>query len=106
MQETSKLYVLGGRQRKSLLKEPKEEWRWYDKALILEVDTVSGEARTCVEYDTPVEARAGINSSVNFHSGALERNILYTCTATEVMAFRLPDFEMVQYISLPCFNDV
>jgi hypothetical protein len=106
MPETSKLYVLGGRQRRSLLSDPKEEWRWYDKALILEVDTESGDARTCVEYDTPAEARAGLNSSVNFHSGALEGTTLFTCTATEVMAFRLPTFEMVQYISLPSFNDV
>lgn len=106
MADATNLYVLGGRQRKSLLKNPNEEWRWYDKALILEVDTASGSARTCVEYNTPPEARAGITSSVNFHSGAVKKNVLYTCTATEVMAFRLPQFEVVHYISLPCFNDV
>jgi hypothetical protein len=106
MEDKTRLYVLGGRQRRPMLKDPKEEWRWYDKALILEVDTASGSARICVEYETPPEARAGLTSSVNFHGGALENNILYTCTATEVMAFRLPEFKMVHYLSLPCFNDV
>jgi hypothetical protein len=97
---------LGGRQRKPLLKDPNEEWRWYDTALVLEVNPESGTVRTCVEYTTPPDARAGPNSSVNFHSGALVDETLYTCTATEVMVFKLPTFQIVHYISLPCFNDL
>jgi len=101
-----RLYVLGGRQRKALLKDPVKEWHWYEAALILEVDTHSGEVQTCVEYDTPPNARAGDKSSVNFHSGTLIGDTLYTCTTTEVVAFKLPRFERVAYISLPCFNDL
>jgi len=102
----AKLYVLGGRQRKPGLQEPKEWWRWYEAALILEVCGDSGEVRTCVEYQTPPEARAGDKASINFHSGAVVGNALYTCTTTEVLVYRLPEFTQIGYISLPCFNDL
>jgi hypothetical protein len=102
----TKLYVLGGRQRRSLLKEPVKEWRWYDTALILEVDTATGAVRTCVEYKTPPEVRAGDNASINFHSGALIGDTLYTCTATEVLIFKVPQLQQIGYFSLPCFNDL
>lgn len=101
-----KLYVLGGTQRKSLLKNPTEEWHWYENALILEVDTDTGQARTRVQYKTPPEARASEKSSINFHAATLRGNALYTCTTTEVLIFRVPEFEQVGYISLPHFNDV
>jgi len=41
-----------------------------------------------------------------FKSGALMGNTLYTCTSTEVLVFRLPNFERIAYISLSCFNDL
>ena len=103
----SKLYVLGGRQRKALLRDPTEEWfNWYECALILEVDTDSGTVRPRVEYLTPPEARASDKSSINFHSGTLVGDVLYTCTTTEVLTYRLPDFKQIGYVSLPCFNDL
>ena len=101
-----RLYIIGGRQRKPLFQDPKKEWRWYDTALVLDVNVASGVVKTCVEYRTPVDARAGQTSSVNFHSGALVGNTLYTCTATEVMVFKLPLFRVIGYFSLPCFNDL
>ena len=102
----AKLYILGGRQRRPGLRETKQEWHWYEAALILEVDTLSGIVRTCVEYETPREARASDKSSINFHCGARLGNRLYTCTTTEVLIFKLPQFERIGYISLPCFNDL
>lgn len=101
----SRLYVLGARQR-DLLFRPEEEWNLYETALILEIDTESGDVRTCVEYHTPSETRAGRHSSSIFKSGTLVGDVLYACTNTEVLAFRLPEFTLVNYISLPCFNDV
>jgi len=101
-----KLYVLGGTQRKSLLKKPIEEWHWYENALILEVDTETAKVKTRVEYRTPPEARASDKFSINFHAPTLHGNTLYTCTTTEVLVFRVPEFEQVGYISLPQFNDV
>jgi len=101
----SRLYVLGGKQRRLVLKR-EEEWNLYESALILEVDTESGEVRTCVEYRTPAEARAHEHSSSVFKSGTLVGDVLYTCTNTEVLVYKLPKFELLNYISLPCFNDV
>lgn len=99
------LYLLGARQRKLLLKE---EWEWnlYEAALILELDTDSGDVRTCVEYKSPPDARANGNSSIVFKSGTLVGDKLYACTSTEVLIFRVPAFQRIGYVSLPCFNDL
>ena len=102
----ARLYVLGGRQRKPGIKEPAAWWQWYEAALILEVDTESGAVRTCVEYQTPLECRAHEKNSTNFHAGAIVNSTLYTCTPTEVLIYRLPDFKQTGYISLPSFNDL
>lgn len=99
------LFVLGGRQKNRTLKGD-EEWTLYEKAVVLEVDLGSGEARTCIEYKTPLEARAQVEASVLFKAGALEGTKLYTCTSTEVIVYDLPHFEPTAYISLPCFNDL
>jgi hypothetical protein len=103
-----KLYVLGGRERRPGISEPtpKDEWYLYEAALILEVDTSSGTVRTCVEYQSPPEARAGRHRAAHFHAGAVVGNTLYTCTSTEVLIYQIPDFKQIGYISLPCFNDV
>ena len=99
------LYVLGARQRDLFLRH-EEEWNLYEAALILQIDTESGVVRTCIEYKTPPEARANENSSCVFKSGTLAGDVLYTCTSTEVLIFKLPDFQQTDYISLPCFNDL
>jgi len=99
------LYILGGRQRKLLLRR-EDEWNLYEAALILRLDTDSGSVETCVEYVTPPQARASANSAVLFKSASLRSGELYVCTSTEVIVFRLSDFEQVGYVSLPCFNDL
>jgi hypothetical protein len=101
----AQLYVLGGKQRKLTLKQ-EEEWNLYESALILKIDTESGAVRVCVEYKTPAAARAQKDSSSIFKSGTLVGDLLYACTNTEVIVFKLPDFQIVSYISLSCFNDV
>jgi hypothetical protein len=101
----ARLYILGGRQRKILLKS-EEEWNLYEAALILRLDTRSGQVETCVEYVTPPQARASATSSVLFKSAFLKSGELYGCTSTEVIIFKPPDFKQVGYISIPCFNDL
>jgi hypothetical protein len=101
----AQLYVLGARQR-NLLFQQEREWNLYEAGLILQLDTESGAVRTCVEYKTPPEARANENSSTVFKSGTLAGDVLYTCTSTEVLIYKLPEFHQLGYISLPCFNDV
>jgi hypothetical protein len=99
------LFVLGGRQRKRVLKLD-EEWTLYEKAVILEVDTGCAQACVRAEYETPANARAEGDSSVLFKAGAVEGNKLYACTSTEVLIYDLPHFSLSNYISLPCFNDL
>jgi hypothetical protein len=99
------LYLLGGRQRNLLVKK-QEEWALHESALILKLDVASGAVRTCVEYTSPTEARPLDYSSHLFKSGTLVGDRLYTCTNTEILVFRVPSFEQLNYISLPCFNDL
>ena len=102
----SSLYILGGRQRKPLMQSPTKEWLWYEAALILEVDIESGQVQTRVEYETPTHSRSGEKSSINFHCGTLVGDLLYTCTMTEVLIYKVPQFERIGYLSLPCFSDL
>ncbi len=99
------LYVLGGKQRSLLVKE-EEEWNLYESALILKLDTVTGSVQTCVEYRSRSDARPHQHSASLFKSGSLAGDRLYACTNTEVLIYRVPDFEPLAYISLPCFNDL
>jgi len=99
------LYATGGRQRGSLFKRD-HEWRLFEKALIIRVDTATGNGEVCVEYDTPAEARLDAGSSVCFKCAAIEGDRFYTCTSTEVLVYQLPSFRLVGYVSLPCFNDL
>jgi hypothetical protein len=101
----SSLYVLGGKQR-SLLVKGDEEWDRYETALILKVDARSGAVRTCVEYKSRSDARPYGHSACLFKSGTLVGDVLYACTNTEILVFRVPEFEQLNYISLPCFNDL
>ncbi len=99
------LYLLGARQRRLAIKH-EEEWNLYESALILELDPESGVLRPCLEYKTPLHARAHQHSSVVFKSGTIAGNVLYASTATEGLIFHLPDFRQIGYISTPALNDV
>jgi hypothetical protein len=101
----ARVYLLGGRQKK-LMMMSEDEWNLYEAALILELNTETGEVKTCLEYKTPEEARSTDKASHVFKAGTLRDNILYTCTSTEVLIFRVPEFERVGYVSLPTFNDL
>lgn len=103
--QMSSLYVLGGKQRNHVLKD-EEEWNQYESALILKLDAVSGAVQTCVEYQSPRHVRAHEQSACLFKSGTLVGDLLYACTSTEVLVFKVPGFDQVNYISLPCFNDL
>jgi len=105
IQNMDRLYALGARQRNPLIKN-QEEWNLYESALILELDPKSGNVRTCVEYKSPPEARAHDDSSMVFKAGTIMGDTLYACTGTEVLIFKLPEFQRIGYVSLPALNDV
>lgn len=99
------VYVLGARQRNRFLKR-EEEWNLYESAVLLHLDAETGRVETCVEYKSPLEARAHDLSSNAFKSAALVDDKLFACTSTEVLIFQVPEFDRVGYISLPSFNDL
>jgi hypothetical protein len=99
-------YVVGGRQRapRSVL-EQEEAWQGYDRGLVLHVEPERGEVSTAFTYESPPAVVAD-DGAVSFQASTLHDGLLYTCTETEVMVYTLPGFERVEYVSLPCFNDV
>ncbi len=101
----SELYVVGGALRSTLFKKL-PEWNSYRKALIVKVKPESGSGEVAVEYVSPAAARPAESPSILFKSGTVDGDKLYVCTATEVLVYHLPDFELLHYISLPIFNDL
>jgi hypothetical protein len=103
----SHLYVAGGQQRTLRpLGAGMQDWYEYQRGLILELDTTNGATRVMVDYVSPPEVCPPNAPAILFKSGTLVDDVLYVSTQTEVMAFRVPTFERILYISLPMFNDV
>jgi hypothetical protein len=98
-----KLYVLGGRQKRRIIKGDDDEHR-FESALIIRLDTETEKSEIVVDYKTPEHARADADSSSLFTSGTLCGGELMVCTYTEVLVYKVPEFQLVTYISLPCFN--
>lgn len=97
--------VTGGRQRPSAIQ--KEEWHRYRQAMVARVEVDSGLVEVGLEYTSPPEACASPeDASIVFKAGTLQGERLYLCTQTEVLVYRLPDFERLHYLSLPFFNDL
>jgi hypothetical protein len=105
MPPRNSFYVVGGRLRSTLFRRL-EEWQACEQALLIELDPASNQSKSKVEYVSPPEVCPRISSAVQFKSATLNGNLLYTCTSTEVLIYELPSFRVVQYLSLPCFNDL
>ncbi|MGB6387036.1 MAG: hypothetical protein WBD25_18850 [Terriglobales bacterium] len=101
----SELYVVGGALRTSLFKQL-PEWNSCKKALILKVSPPAKTSEVLVEYDSPEDACPADSPSILFKSGTVADDKLYVCTPTEVLVYQLPGFELLHYVSLPCFNDL
>jgi hypothetical protein len=101
----SNLYVVGGRLRSSVFRKL-EEWQSCDQAVVIELDTSKNESCPRVEYTSPPEVCPPDLPAILFKSATLKESKLYTCTSTEVLVYELPSFQLVHYISLPCFNDL
>jgi hypothetical protein len=104
--QMKRLYVTGAQQRspRPLLAND-HNWYEYQKGLVLRVDVETGVVETCVEYVSRPDACAP-GDPILFKAGTVEGDRLYVCTQTEVLVYALPEFKLVNYISLPCFNDV
>tara|TARA_R110002072_G_scaffold168861_5_gene322532 strand:- start:745 stop:1740 length:996 start_codon:yes stop_codon:yes gene_type:complete len=97
-------YVVGGRQRKNAFAT--EAWRSYAKGIIGKFDPATGKSEVCVEYVSPPEVCADDEPAILFKAATVVGDRMYVCTETEVIVYRLPEFEQLHYVSLPCFNDV
>src|SRR5690349_7886364 len=94
----SALYVVGGQQRSSRpLFTADGSWYDYKNGLVLRVDLATGRAETCVNFVSRPGAYAE-GDPILFKSGTVENNQLYVCTQTEVLVYRLPEFELVNYL--------
>ncbi|MDX2473232.1 MAG: hypothetical protein QNL91_05940 [Candidatus Krumholzibacteria bacterium] len=101
----SQFYVTGGRQRKGA--KGHEEWFSYAEALIMKVDTDTQKVVPVVSYESPAEHRPSeLRSNIVFKAGTKVKDHLYVCTQTEVLTYSLPDFELIDCLSHPWFNDL
>ena len=97
--------VVGGQQ-KQAFSLPQEEFTRFGNAVVARY-TDKGEGVLAFEYVTPPEARPdGKEASVLFKSSSISGDKLHLCTQTELLTCRLTDFELLNRISLPMFNDV
>lgn len=95
--------VIGGTARPDQAR--RREWEHFEKGVVLSVDRTTHAVKKLHEYSSPPEVCPDIPSVV-FKAGTLRGERLYLCTQTEVLVYRLPDFVLEQYVSLPCFNDL
>lgn len=98
------MYVLGGRNRVNAARLP--EYETFEAALILRLADDGAYEATEVEYHAAADAAPPVNPLSLFKAGTLAGDTLHVCTHGEVMAYRVPDFALVNYISLPAFNDL
>jgi hypothetical protein len=82
-----------------------QDWCHYHKGLILAVDTDTAKCHRAIEYVSP-PGTLSHRDEVLFKTGTVHGDRLYLCTQTEVMIYALPSLELLNRISLPCFNDL
>ncbi len=105
VESLGRFYVVGGEQRPGA--QFKGEWLRHRKGKIVTLDLDTGQKEICLEYVSPREALPDEpDSAILFKAGTLQGEELHTCTQTEILTWKLPNFDLVRRISLPAFNDV
>lgn len=97
-----KYYIIGAKQKNQILKD----WEQYQNGLIIKVSPENKTAVKCVEYTSPPEVCPKENPSISFTAGTMYNNHLYVGTQTEVLIYSLPQFKIVNSLSIPSFNDI
>lgn len=101
------LYVVGGKQAAPRpITAGNGNWNGYDEGVIVRIDPATGAGTECVSYVSPPDVCSPGEAAITFQAGAIQENLLYVCTQTEVLVFELPSFKRVGYLSLPVFNDL
>lgn len=99
------LVILGGRQRTVGLRM-REEWRFFDEARVIGLDTATGETSVRMRHETPRELCPEIEPSFVFKAGSWDGSHLLLCTQTEVLTVDPAKMEIVERWSHPWLNDV
>ncbi len=102
----TKLIFTGGRQSKSKLSYFNKEWNNGISGIILEYDTNTKKIVEKINYKTPEKYRPLKDYSISFKSGSIYKNKLYITTLTEILIFSLPEYNIIDRISLKIFNDL
>ncbi len=102
----AELLVVGGRQKPITEIENKREWHHYQTGLVGRLNLDSGAMESCLEYVSPPEVCPDDDPSILFKTASLVDDRLYVTTQTEVLAFEVPSFRRVLYVSVPAFNDL
>jgi hypothetical protein len=101
------VYIIGGQQRHARTTlEGELGWYKYGKAMILKIEPETERVECRVEYVSPPDACAEDDPAILFKCGTLHENKLYVCTQTEILVYSVPTFQILERLSLPCFNDV
>tara|TARA_Y100000768_G_C23966497_1_gene678126 strand:- start:429 stop:1421 length:993 start_codon:yes stop_codon:yes gene_type:complete len=101
-----KIIISGGRQSKSSLSYFNKEWSNGVSGVIFEYDTNSKKIEEKFNYETPERYRAEKDYSISFKSGSIFNNKLYVTTLTEILIISLPNYKLIDKISLNLFNDL
>lgn len=101
----ARYYLTGGRQRVSRFVR-RDEWTAFEKAVLLELDTESGQTRVVLEYEGDPAHVPVLDPSHIFKAAAWDGDRVLLCTQTEVLVFDPSAERIVEVISHPCFNDV
>ena len=101
-----KIIISGGRQSKSSLSYFNKEWSNGVCGVIFEYDTNSKKIEEKFTYETPEKFRAEKDYSISFKSGSIFDNKLYITTLTEILILSLPNYKLIERVSLNLFNDL
>lgn len=99
------ILVLGGRQVEPLGIRSSMH-RGYKEAVLARVDAAKGTVEVLLEYVSPPGSYDPDEPGIAFHASTIAGSCLLACTATEVLAYQLPDLTLQRHLSLPSFNDV
>ena len=82
------------------------DWYKFGAGLVLDVDARASTVQEQLSYVSPPDVLAEDDPAILFKGAVRQGAFVYACTPTEVLVYRLPEFRLVRYLSLPAFNDL
>jgi hypothetical protein len=98
------VFVTGGRQRPGA--SGSVSWEAYEQAIVLRVDLSTHHVEKFFVYESPPDTCPPQSPSIVFKCGSIAADKLTVCSETEVLTLDLESRAILDYISLPCFNDL